>query len=278
MVLHLFFKASWSIIGNEVTNAILEFFRTRQLLKEINHKIIALLPKVSTPSKVTDFRPISCCNVLYKCISKIIINRMKEVLVDIVSDNQSAFVPGPCLCIFDNILLTQELMKNYHIDRGIPRCAFKIDIQKAYDTVDWSFLRCILQSFGFHHVMIKWIMRCVTSVSYSINVNGEVHGFFKGSRGLCQGYPMSPYLFTLVMEVLTLLLKRNVEEDGRFDFHPKCRKQKIINICFADDLIMFARGNAHSAGILIKTLNEFKLVSGLSPSLPKSTAFFSNVS
>lgn len=75
-------------------------------------------------------------------------------------------------------------------------------------------------------------MTCVTSVSYYINVNGNMHGFFRGKRGLRQGDPMSPYLFTLVMEVLTLMLKRIIEENGQFDFHQKYHKQKIINIFF----------------------------------------------
>lgn len=83
--------------------------------------------------RVSDYRPISCCNFIYKCISKIITNRIKEGLDDIVSDNQSAFVLG--CSISDNILLTQELMHNYHLNKGPPICAFKIDIQKAYDTV-----------------------------------------------------------------------------------------------------------------------------------------------
>nr|GEV98549.1 hypothetical protein [Tanacetum cinerariifolium] len=109
------------------------------LLKELNHTIIALIPKVKSHLRVNDYRPISCCNVLFKCISKIIANRIKQSLKSLVSPNQSAFVPGRC--ISDNILLTQELMHNYHLDRGSPRCAFKVDIQKAYDTVDWNFLR-----------------------------------------------------------------------------------------------------------------------------------------
>ncbi|GKF25248.1 putative reverse transcriptase domain, reverse transcriptase zinc-binding domain protein, partial [Tanacetum coccineum] len=113
--------------------------------------------------------------------------------------------------------------------------------------------------------MIKWIMACVSSTSYSINVNGELHGYFKGKRGLRQGDPMSPYLFILVMENLSLMLKRRVRESGEFGYHNWCSKLKIINICFADDLIMFSRGDIQSAKILIEALEEFKCVLGLVP-------------
>nr|GFA97345.1 RNA-directed DNA polymerase, eukaryota, reverse transcriptase zinc-binding domain protein [Tanacetum cinerariifolium] len=133
-----FFKDTWDMIGVDVIKAVKEFFTNGRLLKELNHTIIALIPKVNTPARVTDYRPISCCNVLFKCISKIIANRLKGSLKRLVSPNQSAFVPGRC--ISDNILLTQEIMHNYHLDRGVPRCAFKVYIQKAYDTVDWDFL------------------------------------------------------------------------------------------------------------------------------------------
>lgn len=122
--------------------------------------------------------------------------------------------------------------------------------------------------------MIDWIMTCVSSASFSINVNGELHGFFKGERGLRQGDPMSPYLFTLVMEVLTLLLTRNVKESSNFKFHPKCETLDIINLCFADDLIKFSYGNVDSVKVLMNALNEFTSYSGLKPSLPKSTVFF----
>ncbi|GJT08973.1 hypothetical protein Tco_0843435 [Tanacetum coccineum] len=129
-----FFKEAWDIIDTDVINVIREFFVNGKLLKEINHTIIALIPKVASPARVNDFRPISCCNVLFKCITKILSNRIKESLKSLISPNQSAFVPGRS--ISDNILFTQELMHNYHLDRGSPRRAFKVDIQKAYDTVD----------------------------------------------------------------------------------------------------------------------------------------------
>ncbi|GJT25079.1 protein LAZ1 [Tanacetum coccineum] len=170
---------------------------------------------------MNDYRPISCCNIIYKCISKLITNRLKEGLDDVVSKNQSAFIPSRS--ISDNILLTQELMHNYHLNKGPPRYAFKVDIQKAYDTVDWRFLKGILIGFGFHTTMVSWIMACVSSTSFSLCINGELHGYFK------------------------------------------------------DDLILFARGKFNSAKVIMESLQEFKEVSGLILSIPKSTTFFCNV-
>ncbi|GJU43506.1 hypothetical protein Tco_1200772 [Tanacetum coccineum] len=270
-----FFKKGWDVVGQEVCTAVHDFFANGQLLKEVNHTFIALIPKVTTPLKVTDYRPISCCNVLYKCISKILTNRIIEGIKEVVSENQSAFVPGRR--ISDNILLTQELMHKYHTDRGPPRCAFKVDIQKAYDTVNWRFLGFILKSFGFHHTLIKWIMACVKSPSFSICINGNTHGFFKGKRGLRQGDPLSPYLFTLVMEVLTLMLQRRVRLSDSFRYHKHCEELGLINVCFADDLFLFARGDVASATVIMDALNEFKQASGLVLSIPKCTVFFCNV-
>lgn len=96
---------------------------------------------------------------------------------------------------------------NYHLNSGFPRFAFKIDIQKAYDTVSWRSLEEILVGFWFHSCMVKSIMASVVSMPFSININGELFGYFKGKLDLHQGDPMSPYLFTLVMETLTLTLK-----------------------------------------------------------------------
>ncbi|GJR04765.1 putative reverse transcriptase domain, reverse transcriptase zinc-binding domain protein [Tanacetum coccineum] len=151
-----------------------------------------------------------------------------------------------------------------------------VDIQKAYDTVDWKFLHEVLVGFGFHPRMFGWIMECVTSTSFSLSINGYLHGYFKGKRGLRQGDPMSPYLFTLVMDVLMLMLKRRAR-DSDFSYHRYCSKFYIINLCFADDLFLFAHGDENLARVIMDSLEEFKNASGLTPSLPKSTAYFCNV-
>ncbi|KAJ0800754.1 putative RNA-directed DNA polymerase [Helianthus annuus] len=268
-----FFKHAWDVVGNEVTNVVLQFFENGKLLNQVNHTILALIPKKEVPDSVVDYRPISCCNVLYKCISKILTYRLKPCLGVLVSINQSAFVLGRK--ISDNILLTQELMHNYHLNRGPARCAFKIDIQKAYGTVNWDFLELILTRFGFHQKMVKWIMTCVTTVSYSVSINGNLHGYFKGKRGLRQGDPMSPYLFTLIMEVLSLLLRQAA--NNSYKYHALCAKEKIINVSFADDLFIFVHGDVVSVRKIKKALEIFTNISELAPSPAKSTVFFCNV-
>ncbi|GKC01404.1 RNA-directed DNA polymerase, eukaryota, reverse transcriptase zinc-binding domain protein [Tanacetum coccineum] len=247
-----FFKKSWSIVGKDIIEAIKEFFLTGKLLKEVNATLISLILKMATPNKFSDFGPIACCNVLYKCISKIITNRIKSGLDKVVSLNQSAFIPGRS--IQDNILMTQELLKGYKSKNGPQRCALKIELQKAYDTVSWAFLEEILRQFGFHDQMVGWIMTYVSSSAFSICVNGQVHGYFKGAKGLRQGDPSSPYLFTLVMEVLNLILIKNIEAEGNFKYHAGCKELKITHLCFADDLMVFCHGDSLSISIVKNSL------------------------
>ncbi|KAL0367300.1 UNVERIFIED_CONTAM: hypothetical protein Sradi_3620100 [Sesamum radiatum] len=124
-----FFKAAWPVVGGEVTRAIMEFFRTGRLLKQVNATLITLIPKVSNPTVVGEFRPISCCNVLYKAITKILVQRMRGTLDKLISPSQNAFVPGRS--IGDNVLLAQELFSGYNQRQLPPRCALKVDLRKS---------------------------------------------------------------------------------------------------------------------------------------------------
>ncbi|GJR74233.1 RNA-directed DNA polymerase, eukaryota, reverse transcriptase zinc-binding domain protein [Tanacetum coccineum] len=270
-----FFKAAWDIVGKDVCLAVKEFFRKGKLLGEVNATLIALIPKIPTPNKVSEFRPIACCNVIYKCISKILTNRIKGSLSEIVNINQSAFIPGRH--IQDNILLAQELLRGYNRKNGPRRCAMQVDIQKAYDTVSWNFLEDVLIKFGFPNKMVRWIMVCVSSSAFSICLNGEVHGYFKGGRGLSQGDPISPYLFTLVMEVFNIILCKNIEDSEKFNYHFGCKELKLTHMCFADDLLVLCKGNKSSVEVIKRSMEEFSSVSGLNPNIRKSTIFFGNV-
>ncbi|KAL0431458.1 UNVERIFIED_CONTAM: hypothetical protein Sradi_0771800 [Sesamum radiatum] len=133
-----FFKTSWSIIGKYVVKGIQEFFQSGSLLQQTNATILALIPKVQLPIIVADYRPIACCNVVYKVITKVLVNRMKGVLDLIVDPSQNAFVPR--WKISDNLLLAQELLAGYNQNHLPPRCTLKVDLRKAYDSIEWNYL------------------------------------------------------------------------------------------------------------------------------------------
>ena len=194
----LFFKKAWNIIGDDIFVAVNEFFMLAKLLKQINHALIALIPKSDQASQVNHFRPISCCNLLYKIISKILANRIVSVLEHIIGASQSAFLKNRKM--MDNIFLVQELLRKYARKRISPRCLLKIDLHKAYDSISWEFLDWMLKSMGFPAQFCSWIMECITTTSFSVVVNGSIYGHFKGQHGLRQGDPLFPYLFVLCLE------------------------------------------------------------------------------
>ncbi|GKC52350.1 RNA-directed DNA polymerase, eukaryota, reverse transcriptase zinc-binding domain protein [Tanacetum coccineum] len=154
---------------------------------------------------------------------------------------KNAFVPGKL--IQDNLLLTQELLKGYNCKNGPKSCALKVDIAKAYDTLSWEFLESILKQIGFHNKMIQWIMTCVTTALFTIFINGESHGYFKSGRGLRQGDPISPYLFTFVMEVCSLKVARKVALNHAFKYHKDCKELKLTYLSFANDLLVMSHGD-----------------------------------
>ncbi|KAJ9536410.1 hypothetical protein OSB04_un000423 [Centaurea solstitialis] len=271
-----FFKSAWNVIGRDVQIAVHNFFYSGKLLTELNHTLLCFIPKIPNATRVSDFRPISCCNVLYKVISKIVAERMKPYLSQLIGPDQSAFIPGRR--ISDNILMAHELVAGYQRNIGRPRCAFKIDLRKAYDTVDWRFLLRMLSGLGFHPVFCKWIDQMLNTSSFSIALNGDTFGFFKGARGLRQGDPISPYLFTIVMECFSLILKRCIAEADLFTYHQGCDGMSITHLCFADDLFVFTGGDLASVEVLKLALDRFRRMSGLEPNIGKSDAFFCNVS
>nr|GFB55370.1 hypothetical protein [Tanacetum cinerariifolium] len=202
-------EKAWSIVGKDVCLAVKDFFVTGKILREINSTLIALVPKMQTPQKVSDFRPIACCNVLYKCISKINTDRINGCLDKLVSKNQSAFIPNRH--IQDNIMLAQEFFKGYDRKIGPKRVALKVDIQKSYDTVNWQFLKDILRGFGFHDRMVEWIM----------NVSPLLH-----------------FLSVLMERVVAIskVLKESIEEFGEVvGMMPNYNKSTIIFGCLNDE-------------------------------------------
>lgn len=213
-----FLRASWSIVGADVVKAVKEFFQNGRLLKDLNRTTIVLIPKSPEAASLGEYRPISCCNIVYKIISKIITNRLKPILKVCISRNQAAFLKGRSLG--ENVLLASDLIMDYEKSSCSKSSMLKVDIRKAFDTVSWDFVNKMLAAQGFPPLFRTWIQECITTPSFSIAVNGELAGFFPGKKGLRQGDSISPYIFIMVMEVLSKLLERSVEQ-GLIRLHPK---------------------------------------------------------
>jgi hypothetical protein len=238
-----FYHSNWTTISTEVCNAILHFLNTGELDDNINSTFIALIPKVQKPVNVSDFRPISLCNVIFKLISKVLANRLKQVLPHIISCNQSAFIPGRL--ISDNILVAYETlhtMKN-RLWSKVGYLGIKLDMSQAFDRVEWPFLEAVMHKLGFDPRWVCLVMKCVTSVRYSIIVNGNPVGDFTPSRGIRQGDPLSPYLFLLCAECFSSML-HHAEQRGFISGVPTSPKgPRISHLFFADDSLLFCKAN-----------------------------------
>ena len=172
----LFYQKFWHIVGDDVVCAVMVFLNNGNMLPEINHTNIVLIPKVKDPEKMFDFRPISLCNVIYKIISKVLANKLKQVLPHIISPKQSAFVPGRL--IIDNVLVAYETLHTMHARKKGKKgsMALKLNISKAYDRLEWQFLQGIMEKMDFPTQWIERVMSCVTTASFSILVNGKPYG------------------------------------------------------------------------------------------------------
>ena len=266
-----FFLHCWDILGTDFCSAIHDFFNTGQMLKGFNSTLISLIPKHKNSSSMQDYRPISLCTVVYKCITKILATRMKQILPHLIDISQSAFIKGRL--ISDNILLAQELFRGYNRKNEKSRCALKIDLHKAFDSVNWDFILAVLEHMNFPQPFIKWIKACICHPWFSVKVNGASKGFFAGTKGIRQGDPLSPCLFTLVMNILSCILKKT---PGFFNYHCKCKELQLNHLLFADDVLLFSHGDENSIDHLMHNMSFFGNLSGLTPSLSKSTVYMSN--
>ena len=203
-------------------------------------------------------------------------NRFKQVLNLVISDSQSAFVPRRL--ITDNVLVAFKAlhyMKSKRKGRST-HMAVKLDMSKAYDRVEWDFLKIMMLKLGFDRRWVHLIMQCLTTVSYSVILNGEPTGYIKPTKGIHQGDPLSPYLFLICAECLTALL-RQAEVSGPIQgLSICCGGPHISHLFFADDSLLFCRATMVECRNLLATLDTYEQASCQKLNHDKTSLFFSS--
>jgi hypothetical protein len=272
-----FFQRNWASLKQDVTTAVRNFFSTGLMAEGINDTVIILIPKGAELESLADYRPISLCNVVYKIISKCLANRLHPILDSIISETQSAFVPGR-LITGNAIIAFEGFHKIQHSKNpNNNHCAYKLDQSKAYDRVDWNFLEKAMLKMGFCDTWTNWIMACVRSVRFSVRINGSTLDPFSPTRGLRQGDPLSPYLFLLVGEALTCILKTEVVKGSITPLKVARRAPGISNLLFADDCLLFFKATKEEAQAVTNALNLFQRCTGQLLSMNKCLVLFSHV-
>ncbi|XP_058732849.1 uncharacterized protein LOC131604425 [Vicia villosa] len=271
----LFFQKYWHIVGHEVCKLVLDILNNQKHPGIINNTHIVLIPKCKNPVKPQDFRPISLCNVVMKLVTKVIANGLKEILPEIIDEEQSAFVKDRP--IMDNALIAMEcfhwLKKKVKGKKGV--MALKLDMSKAYDRLEGSFIVEVLATMGFPPAMVSLIKRCINSVSYKVLVNGVPSKSFTPERGLRQGDPLSPYLFIMCANVFSGLLKKAAMEKEIHGVKIARNSPTITHLFFADDSLLFARANLEEAKRIKDILRIYEEALGQVVSFEKSEVSFS---
>ncbi|XP_074271216.1 uncharacterized protein LOC141595142 [Silene latifolia] len=269
-------KVDWLKEGDENTEdlvqieeAFLEFYT--DLLGSSKVTSPVHVPTVRTGNLITEQH----ASILMKPVTH---EEIKQCLFSIPSNK----APGPdgfSSQFFKDswsVIGTEDIVRQYKRKFASPRCLIKIDLRKAYDTIEWTFLKEMLIALNFPPSFIDKIMTCVTSTAYSLSLNGNSFGFFKGRRGLRQRDHLSPLLFTVCMEYLSRILSVVSNQDD-FTFHPLCGPLKLNHLLFYDDLLMFSKGNASSIMWLLKAFSSFSKASGLCLNKEKSDIYFKGV-
>lgn len=220
------------------------------------------------------FRPISLCSYSYKIVSKIVANRLKSFLLELISPMQSAFVAGRQ--IQDNIGIAHEMFHFLKLRKAKSKfeMGIKLDIHKEYDRVEWDFLEEIMEKMGFCSQWRNLIMGCVKTMDFTVIMNGQLRRKFVLSRGICQGNPLSSYLFILLSEVISRLIQLVVDRQQLLGISTNPGCPIISHMFFADDTLFFLRADKQNCCNLMKIIDAYYVASSQQVNVQKLCVFF----
>nr|POF16873.1 line-1 retrotransposable element orf2 protein [Quercus suber] len=251
-----FFQKFWLIVSKSVTEEVKKVFIERRVPEYLNNTYIALIPKIQGLKTLGNYRPISLCNTGYKIVTKIIVARLRSYLDKPISPLQAPFVSSRKGV--DNAIITQEVIHTLSKKRGrVGYMALKIDLEKAYDKLEWSFIRETLIRVNISSDLIDIIMSCVSTVSMLMLFNGEALDLIYPSRGIRQGDPLSPYLFILCMDFLGQLIEEKCSQNLWQPVKDSRNGPTFSHLLFADDLIFFAKADYINCSAIRDVLDDF---------------------
>lgn len=269
-----FFQSQWDIVGDSVFLEVQKAFEGRQLDPTFSKTLIALIPKVTHPHNLKDFRPISLCTTMYKLVTKIVAGRLKTVMPLLISQSQSSFIPGRN--ISDNIIIAQEAIHSMRRKTGKKGwMIIKVDLEKAFDKLRWDFIEETLNDARLPPLLIKVIMNCITTSSIQVLWNGSTTDSFLPQRGIRQGDPLSPYLFVLCMEKLAQSITQEVDKSAWKPISMGKNGPPLSHLFFADDLILFSETDSSQVHLIQRVLKHFCASSGQTVNKDKTRIFFS---
>ncbi|CAL1355245.1 unnamed protein product [Linum trigynum] len=237
----VFFHKCWSTVGEALFWFVGDCFVNPMQIGFINETLLVLIPKKESPEYIAQFRPIGLCNVVYQTLAKCIVNRIKPHMRRLVHPTQTYFVSGRHIT---DIIIVQEVVHSMGLKKGKKGQMFlKIDQAKAYDKLSWRFLHETLVAAGIPTHLTSVIMACVSSSSMQVMWNGGATEGFTPSRGLRQGCPLSPYLFTLCKEILSHVIQEAVVKGAWKTIKASPGGPSLSHLFFADDLILFAEAS-----------------------------------
>ena len=248
----------WDAIGAEVMATVEDFRAGRCNMDRLNRAYIILLPKVEGAEHIGDFRSISLSNSIYLIIAKVLANRLRSALRDIINPFQSAFLPGRQMS--EGIVLAEEIVAAWRRDRT-PGFLWKVDFSKAYDSLDWRFLWNVLRRRGFPETWVRWVKQCVTTTTFAVLVNGRPQGgWIHPQRGIRQGCPLAPLLFILAADALAVCTGQLCSKGHIVGFQSSSVPGGIPLLQYADDTTFFIQGSwaaAHTLSIMMDIFSDF---------------------
>lgn len=265
-----FIKRFWCKLEKDFMELMHRFHEDGFIHKGVSSSFITLIPKITDPSCLNDYRPISLLGCVSKIISKVLANRLRRVIGKLISDVQTGFLAGRN--ILEGPLIINELI-GWAKRAKHKTLFFKIDFEKAFDSINWAFVDKVLKFMNFSDKWRRWTHGILASARASVLINGSPSKEFQYERGVRQGDPLSPFIFIIAMEAFTFFMNKGCELELFKGFKTPNSGPCLSHLSYADDVMLIGDWRLENMDFIVRFLRAFNLISGLKINFHKSSIF-----